>query len=105
MTRMILPIWTVGERLAKARKATGLTQAQFAERIGIARSSVANYELDVTMPRRLVLNAWAHETGVPVEWLLGQEDHSVTARFILPGQVALPGLDCPRPLEDLGLAS
>lgn len=75
-----IPIWTTGERLAKARSLTGLTQAQFAERIGISRGSVVNYEGDATTPRRVVLNAWAAETGVPVEWLVGS-DPTVTEGF------------------------
>jgi transcriptional regulator with XRE-family HTH domain len=35
---------TVGERIARIRKEKGLTQKELADKIGIARSLLANYE-------------------------------------------------------------
>lgn len=42
-----------GEDLAKARKALGLTQAQFGERLGMGRRSIADIETG-TSPVRLI---------------------------------------------------
>lgn len=64
-----VPEWSRGDRFRKARNVTGLTVKEFAIKIGISAKSVNNYEGDHVAPRRVVLNAWALATGVPVEWL------------------------------------
>lgn len=64
-----IPEWTIGERLAKAREWAGMDQETFAERIGVSRSTVSNYERGRSEPKRIVLNAWAMATGVPLVWL------------------------------------
>ena len=67
----------------------GLTQLELAERAGIARSSVVNYETDHSTPRLIVLRAWAHETGVSLAWLL-DDDSTVTDGYLpIPGQIQL----------------
>lgn len=65
-----LPRWTVADRLRKAREDAGLDQAELAKRIGVARSTVSNYEGSKTSPRKPILRLWAMETEVPLEWLL-----------------------------------
>jgi transcriptional regulator with XRE-family HTH domain len=64
------PAWTLGDRLRKAREHAGLSQAELAWQIGIARSSIVNYESDRSAPGRPVLLSWALCTGVRVPWLL-----------------------------------
>jgi len=64
-----IPAWTPGDRLRKARESAGLSQQQLADRIGISRGSVTNYESDKHPVRRIVLNAWAAATGMNLEWL------------------------------------
>ena len=66
-----IPEWTLGDRLRKAREHAGLTQAELAHMIGIARSSVVSYESDRTTPSRPVVLSWSMATGVPTEWVLG----------------------------------
>lgn len=66
----IIPTWTVGDRLRKAREVTGLDQAHFGDAIGISRGSVSAFEVDRNFPRRIILNAWVLATGVPLEWIL-----------------------------------
>ena len=66
----MIPVFTFGDRLRKAREVTGLGHADFAEQLGVSRNTVTNYERDRVQPRRVVVNAWALRTGVPVEWLL-----------------------------------
>lgn len=70
-----LPVWTLGDRLRKAREFAGLDQDELAERIGISRGTVSNYELGRGQrpPKRIVINAWAEVTNVPVSWLTDTE--------------------------------
>lgn len=65
----IIPTFTMGDRLRKAREVTGLGASEFADVIGVSRNTVTNYERDHVKPRRVVLNAWALRTGVPLSWL------------------------------------
>lgn len=67
----LIPEWTLGDRLRKAREHAGLKQAELAQIIGIARSSVVSYESDRTAPSRPVVLSWSLATGVPAEWVLG----------------------------------
>lgn len=70
-TARLVPTWTVGDRLRKARELTGLDAVEFADAIGVHRDTVANYEKgNTSRPRRVVLNAWAARTGVDYEWLM-----------------------------------
>lgn len=65
----VIPHWTQGDRLRKARSLTGLTSRQFAERLGVSLNTIVNAEGDKRKVRRITLLAWAMATGVPVEWL------------------------------------
>ena len=69
-----VPSWTLGDRLRKAREHAGMEQSELAHRIGISRNTVGNYELDrgQRAPKVVILRAWAHECGVPFEWLVGE---------------------------------
>jgi|RhiMetdeSRZDD1v2_1073273.scaffolds.fasta_scaffold597319_2 transcriptional regulator with XRE-family HTH domain len=62
----------VGERVRQARKRLGLTQAQFAERLGVIKGSVARYEAG-RIPRTDVLDNIARLSGVTTPWLLHGE--------------------------------
>jgi transcriptional regulator with XRE-family HTH domain len=64
-----IPAFTLGDRLAKARKTAGLDQRDLARVMELSPSTIGNYENDISRPRRLVLKEWALVTGVPVEWL------------------------------------
>ena len=64
-----VPVFTAGDRLWKARELTGLGQTAFAELLGISRGSVSNAERSASLPKPIVLKAWAMATGVSVEWL------------------------------------
>lgn len=87
----VIPTFTLGDRLRKARQTTGLEQAEFADAVGIARTTVINYENDRVRPRTIVLRAWALRTGVPVHWLVnGESPQPATAEG---SQSGLPRLD------------
>lgn len=64
-----VPVWTLADRLRKAREMTGLGQAEWAAEVGISRRSVTNYESGTSVPRRPVLLAWAMRSGVRLDWL------------------------------------
>lgn len=66
-----IPEWTLADRLRKARETAGMDQVQLAEAMGIARTTVGNYEHGHTSPRPYILKEWALVTGVPLWWLKG----------------------------------
>ncbi|MGN7134599.1 MULTISPECIES: helix-turn-helix domain-containing protein [Rhodococcoides] len=70
-----VPRFTVHDRLKKAREAAGLDQRELAERMGVSRGTISNYEADSGKSlRKIVINAWALATGVPVEWIESGDD-------------------------------
>lgn len=65
----LIPEWTRGDRLRKARELTGMTTRQFAEHIGVSQKTISDAENDKRQMRKLLLNAWALGSGVPAMWL------------------------------------
>jgi transcriptional regulator with XRE-family HTH domain len=60
----------VGERIRQARAGLGLTQDEFARRLGVTRISVARYEAG-RVPNLGLLQLIAQLAGVTVGWLVG----------------------------------
>jgi transcriptional regulator with XRE-family HTH domain len=54
------------------RRALGVAQGDFAQRIGVNRNMVIRYERGQAVPRARVLVRIAREGHVTVEWLVGQ---------------------------------
>ena len=73
MSTPLIPRWTTGDRLRKAREAAGLERTELAVRLGIHRNSIRNYEIGRSGPNRWLVKAWAEETDVPLWWLLDDE--------------------------------
>src|SRR5690625_4929768 len=69
-----IPEFHIGDRLRKAREHAGIGPGQFADEIGVSRNTVTNYERGHVKPRKIVLNAWAMRTGVPLHWIQTGED-------------------------------
>lgn len=65
----VVPEWTQGDRLRKARTLTGMTVREFAEHIGVSHGTVTSAETDARAVRPITMKAWAFATGVPLEWL------------------------------------
>ena len=63
----------IGERLAKARKRRGLTQAQLAEKIGITQTVVSDYEIGRLRLSDEILIRLSIALKVSVDYLLGLE--------------------------------
>ena len=57
------------DRLKELRKSLGLTQQEFADRIGIKRNTLANYEAGRNIPIDAVFTLIAREFSVSEEWL------------------------------------
>lgn len=62
------------ERLIKLRKNAKCTQAQMAEKLGVARSTYVTYELGTRQPDHKMLVEIADYFGVSVDYLLGRTD-------------------------------
>lgn len=73
MTDQQPPEWTFGDRLRKAREFAGLKQSDMAARFRVGRSTIANWEAERNTPGYLALEKWAEVTGVPLDWLNGDE--------------------------------
>ena len=64
----------IGRRLKECREKTKLTQAQVAEKIGIERVSVSNYEIGRVSPPWDVLIKFADLFNTSTDYLLGNTD-------------------------------
>lgn len=64
------PVWTLGERMWKARKDAGLEQSDVAKVLGVSRALVSRWERDASDPGTRKLQAFAELTGVPAAWLV-----------------------------------
>lgn len=59
----------MNERIKKIRKALGLTQHEFAERLNIGRGTLANYEVGRNEPIDAVISLICREFDVNEHWL------------------------------------
>lgn len=56
-------------RLRIAREEAALDRSELADNIGVSVKTISNSERGITQPRKILLNAWALATGVPISWL------------------------------------
>lgn len=61
------------DRIAHARKLTGLNQAEFAARIGFSSRALQKWEAGENEPRGKALRAISRVTGKPIEWFYAEE--------------------------------
>ena len=59
----------MGDRIRQLRKALGLTQQEFADRIGVKRNTIAQYEIGRNEPIESILSLICREFDVNEEWL------------------------------------
>jgi transcriptional regulator with XRE-family HTH domain len=64
---------TFGQRLARLRRAAGLTQLQLADKTGISRRMIAHYETQATAPPTHAIPKLAEAFGVSADEVLGQK--------------------------------
>lgn len=65
---------TFGEKLKDARKKSGLSQEELAERIGVSRAAIAKWETDKGLPDIENLKAIAGLLDVSIDYLLDDEN-------------------------------
>lgn len=68
----LVPIWTLADRLVKARHVAELTQDALAHRLEVSKKTIIRAEAGGTV-RRSLLIAWALACRVDVSWLLNGE--------------------------------
>ncbi len=68
-----VPEWTVGDRMDKARKVARIGVQEMADYLGVARNTVSTWTSGRIMPDIRTLRLWAMRTGVPFEWLAGDQ--------------------------------
>lgn len=98
MSETTTPVWTLGDRIRKARETAGYgSQAELAAAAGLSRATISNAENGRHTPHPLALRAIAEACHVPVGWLIGtgdiaREPSHPTGRtaHTCPGQTALP---------------
>ncbi len=59
----------MGERIKELRKALGLTQQEFADRIKVKRNTVATYEMGRSTPSDAAISLICREFNVNENWL------------------------------------
>lgn len=75
----VVPEFTIGDRLRKAREYAGYEQGPFADLMGVSRGTISNYERDLASKvKPIVLNQWALITGVRRDWLETGEGGATT---------------------------
>lgn len=65
---------TTGARIKAARKASGMTQAELANRLGIPYQSIGQWENDLRNPKFETLQKIANALGITVLYLMGDPD-------------------------------
>ena len=78
---------TFGDRLAAAREAAGLKPGDLAKRIGVKKSTLSNWEGDLSEPRANRLSMMAGILNVSVGWLLTGDGDGVE----MPGEDPVDG--------------
>lgn len=79
MAQTIVPVWTLSDRLVKARHWAGMTQEEMADDLGMHRKTLIRHERSENPPKSFIL-AYSAVTGVPVAWLLGIDDDEPDVR-------------------------
>ncbi|MDX1742470.1 MAG: helix-turn-helix transcriptional regulator [Ruegeria sp.] len=70
---------TLGDRIAGAREAAGMTQSQLARRLGVKKATIAAWENDLSEPRANRLSMIAGMVNVSIMWLLTGEGEGMEA--------------------------
>lgn len=65
---------TTGEKIAEGRKKLGLTQQQFADRLGVTRQAVSRWESDLAFPETDTLIKMSEEFGCSIDYIIKYND-------------------------------
>ena len=64
-----IPMFTRGDRMAKALEHSRVTVSEMADYLGVSRQTIGNWMHGRTQPSKGDLRLWAMRTGVPLEWI------------------------------------
>ena len=67
-----------GKRLAKLRKANGLTQQTLGDKVGVSRRVIAYYESETEYPPAHIILPLSHALNVSTDELLGAKNNKTT---------------------------
>ncbi|SHI04747.1 helix-turn-helix domain-containing protein [Marivita hallyeonensis] len=70
-------IATFGDRLTAAREAAGMSQEALAKRLGVKKSTMRNWEDDLSEPRANRLSMLAGLLNVSMMWLINGEGEGI----------------------------
>ncbi|WP_153216875.1 helix-turn-helix domain-containing protein [Tritonibacter litoralis] len=70
---------TLGDRIAAARDAAQMTQAQLARRLGVKKTTLASWEQDLSEPRANRMSMMAGVLNVSIMWLMTGEGEGTSA--------------------------
>ncbi|MDP2804366.1 MAG: helix-turn-helix transcriptional regulator [Gallionellaceae bacterium] len=73
----------LGSNVAKRRKELGLTQAEFAQKIGADIVTISRFETGSSLPSLLRLEAIAQALGLPLAELLSESTNLCTDQSLL----------------------
>jgi len=71
--RQSIPPWTIGWRLKRSLNFADISAQEMADELGVHVGTVSRWMNDHEVPKRVYLRVWALRTGVPLEWLTGEE--------------------------------
>ncbi|MFW0112512.1 helix-turn-helix domain-containing protein [Rothia sp. CCM 9416] len=87
---MSLPIWTLQDRIRKAREHAGLKQEELAQKMETTRQTLGRWENGSHIPTEKNLQALAEATGVPLAWFYQDDSNtklSAQTGTLPPGSV------------------
>lgn len=76
---MPLPTFTILDRLRKAREHVSLTQAAFAEKVGVSTVTYSRYESGARSVPDEVIERVTEATNIPLEWFYQDESAQLPA--------------------------
>lgn len=88
-----------GNAIKSARKAAGMTQAQLAEKCGLALITIGQYERDLREPRREQLERIATALNIELSELFAQEPAKLNG--LLSGKISPENIAVKRTLENI----
>lgn len=71
---------TIGERIKEIRKSENLTQQVLADRLGLKRNTIGNYEVNIITPSDRTISDICREFGVNELWLRTGEGEMFKAK-------------------------
>lgn len=69
----------ISEKLKLIRKSNNLTQAEFADSIGISRGNLANIELGKVRPTQVLINCVSLMYNIDKNWMLDDSNNDLSA--------------------------